>query len=1119
MPIIVVKLSFHFVRPTEGGLHQGDQSANVAQTIAALNAMYGALTPPVLPVSPPAPFISDTRIRFELRNIYYWTNDEVDMHATNTLHQYFNGLYGVEGNRVVNIYYSTMSTVGGYGEQQGAAIVMINQVASDGPVLLGHELGHLFGLQHTFGAGPGYCSGDPYDDTFFPDGNPFWADCDPEAPWEVTDNNGNVLCSGVGISNNVMGANGCRNYFSPKQIGQIHRQPATSYAPVGGQHLPARWVQCEPSPLAEVVHIVQDATWNMNRLINQGIIVEPGATLTLQCKLYMGHGAGITVKPGGRLIIDSGIITSMTGDCDSFWPGIQVWGTANQHQFPANNPTYQGLVVLKNGATIEHAREGIQTLRPGDWSTAGGVVQVNGTHSQIGGTFLNCRRAVSFVPYQNFLPGHPEVKLPNNSIFNYAAFKVDANYREGNFVYYQATIWGVDGVIFRACTFENAQQNTTVSSQLGKGIYSIDANYSVIGSCNVTLPLGTPCAEVDLDRSRFIGMDHGISALNSSSSRSITVKDTDFQDNICGVYVNGVVGYQVKNCRFTMGGRNVTLDGDEDGVFDSRHRGIFSTEAWAFTVMDNTLEQGGPHVETEGIVVGYSRDHNDMVFRNHVSGLERGYIGEGVAADPASGYTSVRGLQFICNENMGNLQNMWSRKLTGDPNSDPNTHTIRTSQGDPYHPADNTYDQQAGPNGVGDFSVTTTNGVIVHWNRNTGAFVPTYYTNTPQARLFPQTVLGTPGNRCTSRIHLTIPEDQTHTSGMAEGPIRDYLLDEKLAFGNTRYLYELLLDGGSTDEVVVEIQDTWPQDAWTLREYLLVKSPYLSVEALIEMVEKGILPDAMITEILIANPEATQKDGFMDWLQDKSGRPLPEYMAAMVEASWETKTYRTTLEGEMAYHHAEMSQAATLLLERHTMDEDGASPEELRAVWQLVRTPAARYAEALTFMDEGRYNDAATVIAAMPTEHKMKTPETLEQQRMLDLLAFLGPIHADGRNNAELNVDEVRDLEVLRGSDYDRPATWISNLLCFHYGICRAPLSGGTDGPKSLSRWTTGSLKRTAQAGLLIHPNPADTWVAFTCDLMAPADHAALVVRDMAGREVWRASLQGTQEQAVWAVL
>jgi hypothetical protein len=375
-----------------------------------------------------------------------------------------------------------------------------------------------------------------------------------------------------------------------------------------------------------------------------------------------------------------------------------------------------------------------------------------------------------------------------------------------------------------------------------------------------------------------------------------------------------------------------------------------------------------------------------------------------------------------------------------------------------------------------------------------------------------------PANNCASKIMRTIPYDPDHASGMALEPLQDHLAGEKLAYGNTRYLYDQLIDGGSTDEVVLEISSAWPQDFLDLRAYLLSKSPCLSVDALKDAMNKEGFPDAIRAEVCIANHDATQKEGFIKWLEHECYQPLPEYMIGNIVASWEVRTYRTALESEMAARHAEMTQAANILLHRHADDDDGAQPSELRAVWQLVRTPAARYAEALTWMEDGDFASAAAVITALPLEHDLKPPEALERQRMQDLIALLAPIHASGRSHAQLTTAEADALEALCGEAYDRPATWISNLLCFHYNRCRPPLTGGEDagGGKSARQALLQTVAQPAEPHLQLHPNPASAWVALDYNLRALARNATLFVLDATGREVWRATLALSRTQVLW---
>lgn len=1001
----------------------------------------------------------------------------------------------------------TASGIDGYnGVQVNLGINEWNQFSN--AVTIAHELSHCLDLNHLY-ATWNSCE-EPCDvnhreyltDIFgpTPPASCWFTSCSGSPdPWEP----------GNSVTNNIQ--NGCGlawpnlYWISNLQAGRCHR--ALAVKSVKDYALDV----CGTTPLT----VSQDETWDFEMRLYQDVVVEQGATLTLKCILEMPHAGKIIVKPGARLIVDGGRVTTARYS-DTFWSGIEIWGDNAHNQFPSTHPTYQGMVVLKNGATIEHAREAFILMQGGVWNTFGGVLQATDAN------FINCRRSAAFAEYQNTTPGG--TPIGNRSFFRRCHFYVDDDYRGVDDFATHVSMWKVDGITFTACNFENLQTTIGESAKLGMGITSIDASYRVIGQCATSPPwVGDVCPSYI--PTTFKGLDHGINARNFSTTRNFIVDHCEFESNICGVYANGVVGFQVKNSEFKVGGNDVPVmnNPDEDN-WDGRHRAVFSTESWAFAIDDNEVEQSGNHDLTEGIVVGYSHDHNDVVFRNTATGLERAYIGEGICADLASGYTATRGLWFLCNENTANTINFWARKVTSDQVHPLNDHTIRLNQGSPTRPADNTFDEW--PDGSAtnwDFYVTTTHAPMTYRHRNASPYVPTNYSDGAYG-IFAYPALYIPANNCASKVQTTIPWDPNYPSGMAPGPVVGYLLSEKLAFGNTRYLYEQLIDDGNTDEVVEEIQESWPQDAWALHSYLMGKSPYLSVTALKEMVLRAIMPDAMVTEILVANPEATRSKGFLTWLQDESGHPLPEYMLGMVVASWDQRTYRDALEGEMAFHHGEMTQAANLLIHHYQTlplaedDSTSVPMDSVLWVWQQVRTPSARYAEALTWMQSGNYAQATTVIGSIPTEHDLKAPEMLERQRMLDLIAFLDDLHGNGRSEMQLDSGEVVALQALMGDAYDRPATLIGNLLCFGYGICRSPLTGGEeDGePKSLPYTPLPHGRMEVQATLLLHPNPASTWVALDYDLLVEPTDAALVIRDLTGREVYRKALRDRKQQVVW---
>jgi len=964
-----------------------------------------------------------------------------------------------------------------------------------------HELGHAMNLSHNYiGAPYGVC--DSCQDNDAIPGGP--------CPSQGTSNNYMDVRLDTPGSINGYNANTPDPGFPACQLGRAH------YALEGsGGNTVTIWRTvvkdyCAHDP-NETITISGTHTWNDSKKLKGDLVITTGSMLTVKCRVHMPWGAKVIVQPGARLVIDEGHFTNL---CDQFWSGIEVWGDNTHNQSGNPIPTHQGMLVLKNGATIEHAREAINLMQGGVWGTFGGVVQATDAN------FINCRRSAQFLEYQNTSSGG--APIANRSYFKRCHFYVDDDYRGGDDFFAHTSLWKVDGIRFIACTFENLQTTISESAKLGRGIVSLDASYSVLGECAVNPPwVGGVCPSYT--PTVFRGLDHGIDAGNLATARNFTVDHCRFEDNICGVYAHGVVGFKVKNSRFLVGGNEVPLTGDVDGAFNDRHRGVFSTESWAFAIDDNEVEQNGSHDLTEGIVVGYTRDHNDVVFRNQATGLERAYIGEGICADIDPGYAAIRGLWFLCDENHDNATDFQARKVTW-AQEDQNQHTIRLNQGAPGRPADNTFDEW--PNGSTtnwDFRVTTTHAPMTYRHRNVPPYLPVNFTSGSYG-IFPFPATSFPQNNCAGKTLLGGTIDPNYSSGMAPGPVVSYLLSEKLAYGNARYLYEQLIDDGNTDEVVQEIQESWPQDAWALRDYLLSKSPYLSVTALKEMVLRGILPDAMVTEILVANPEATRSDGFLAWLQEESGHPLPEYMLGMVVASWDQRTYRDALEGEMALHHGEMTQAANMLVHHYQalpMTDDDSTSVRMDSVlwaWRQLRTPAARYAEALTWLQSGNYAQATATIDTIPLEHDLRAPEMLERQRMLDLIAFLQALHGSGRSALRLDSTEVASLQVLMGDAYDRPAALISNLLCFGYGICRPPLTGGEDSgePKRLPYTPLPTKGAAAQALLKAHPNPANTWVAFDYDLLTEPAEAALVIRDITGREVYRTVLRDKRQQVVW---
>lgn len=970
--------------------------------------------------------------------------------------------------------------------------------------ILAHELGHVLGLKHTYAFRGGDATAAVQAD-FLGDifscyqqtnaSNPWCSSavttC-PQGPgaWQLCHQNGASSCDPWEnhfdeCTNNMMALYWGR-FISNQQMGRMHRSLMLTNA---GKCADGYNV----APFTPFFGLSETWIWPMK--FYQDIHIKSGQTLTIKCELQMVANARIVVEAGGRLIIDGGTITNAMYDAPNGyfnqpWRGIEVWGWsgAPQEALPSGNFANHGLVEIINGGVVENAETGVYLGKPGDPTKAGGVIRFEGTADNPPGVIRNCRTGVKFDPYTN-LSSNGLVALNNRSTFTHARFEWTEdfdNIHQQNNPIALADLNGVR-VSFRGCAFAHSGQYPQYSSQLGYGIKAHNSTVWVNAACpngTINCPAATqlPCT--------FTGLDHGVHATASTTLPRLTVHRAQFTSNVCGVYGEGLRNATVRNCSFNVGDRAVTLDAADEVLWEQHHRGIFFTHCNGLRVMDNTLvEASEPAAPTEGIVIGYTTTASESIRSNTASGIDRGYVGEGVSAN--TGNPAAIGLQFLCNTNNANGWNIWSRVAQDAPASEVQYNTIRLNQGWQNVPALNYLDN--GINSALDIRVST-QSLITYWHVSAPHYAPTTVQGLVAPTLSgPQVLYGCP-------IIISGATDQLALQGEVE--------QARQAYAGLRYLYGNLIDGGSTDVVLDEIASAWPQDYWDLRAYLLSKSPYLSVEVLKEAMQKEGFPDAMRAEICIANPEATQKEGFLKWLETECSQPLPEALLEAIEASWEVKTYRATLEMQMGQEHLRMSEAAYTLAELLAADdeENGTDQAEELAALQALRTVEARYDEALLLLGRGQHAQARALITALPGEHALKGKQVDERAHMMWYIDFLEAAHLDGRTPAQLTEAEVAQLQAFIAVEHDRPTQWASHLLCHHYGKCRSPHTGDAgQEPKARTRRPVAAAKEQARLG--IKPNPANAWVVFTCELPDLTGEAQLIVRDMMGRESWRAAI------------
>ncbi|MEQ1732158.1 MAG: zinc-dependent metalloprotease [Bacteroidia bacterium] len=592
--------------------------ANLNQIMKWVNDSYIFNTAPSDPLAG-VPFIASSKIKFEIANIYFYQNTAMSQSGRLNYGDealLLNYISSINPNRMkqLNICLTDFAGILNYkntADSISAAprafipsstnynynqIVVLNKSWNNGNNIgyyatsgtIGHELGHCLDLFHTYsgslpGMPPSCCpetcvqtDPDYLDDVF---GTGSAAICLQQTGWSC-----NPFAAGNTCTNNNMGGCQTGGYFSPKQMAKMHR--ALSLKSV------RRYVKdCVYSTIPKV--ITANETWDFNIKLYSDIIVEAGATLTIQCNVLMPDEAKIIVKPGAKLVIDGGTITS---GCGLMWQGIEVWGDKTKTQNLAN----QGVLILQNNAIIENAREAVQLTKVGGGTTFnGGYVQATNS------TFKNNKRCVSFSSY------HAPSGLDNNlSFFNNCVFTADAALKDSSYVTGGrrygttnfVTLWDVSNVNFRGCTF----QNTGVFDVdiRGTGIYSEDASYIVnaLGSGST------------IDKTEFINLTAGVYAKTflTTASKAVQVRNSTFNNVQQGIQGNLSFG-AIDNNTFTIPG----FVGNPSSL---QQWGIYVDGAKGFNITHNTFT-GLSLNQNYGVIIKGSASFGGTVAFNTFTGL------------------------------------------------------------------------------------------------------------------------------------------------------------------------------------------------------------------------------------------------------------------------------------------------------------------------------------------------------------------------------------------------------------------------------------------------------------------------------------------------------------------
>lgn len=289
-----------------------------------------------------------------------------------------------------------------------------------------------------------------------------------------------------------------------------------------------------PNPIAG-----STTTFNTSENISKDYTIPTGATVIVGSSgvLNMAPDTRIIIERGAKLIVDGGKITTCRPEK---WRSIFVMGNGERAQptDPAAelDPEDAGVLWIKNGGTIENARNAVATRHPDQYWLSeywGGLVVAEDA------IFDNNRRAVEFMSYtQN-----------NQSRFINTTF----NYEDEDDNLAAVTIWDTDNITFEGCTFRGYDT----------GVIAYDAgcnmNENVLEECDYGLEIlatspvssGAPVSVSD-NIFRDIRFD-AISSHSANIPKLLDIQDNQFANNSWSIYLNGLNDFRILDNRIEGG--------------------------------------------------------------------------------------------------------------------------------------------------------------------------------------------------------------------------------------------------------------------------------------------------------------------------------------------------------------------------------------------------------------------------------------------------------------------------------------------------------------------------------------------------------------------------------------
>jgi len=342
--------------------------------------------------------------------------------------------------------------------------------------------------------------------------------------------------------------------------------------------------------------------------------------------------------------------------------------------------------------------------------------------------------------------------------------------------------------------------------------------------------------------------------------------------------------------------------------------------------------------------------------------------------------------------------------------------------------------------------------------------------------------------------------------GSGKQDLKDQIVLYKEKADSTENLLFQLVDGGSTEELQQEVDMSTPPESMDIYNELMNNSPFLSDTVVGSAIYKeAVLPNAMLRDIMVANPQSAKNDALMNKIDDRWD-PMPDYMKSEILEGRSIVAAKEKLESELSRYRRLRSRNFNNLIGSFMNDTTLTHQEITDSLVGLFENETdldAKYRLGFLYSGNDRYEQGLNVINSISGAFDLNNTQEEEYQSMNGYFSLLEALcdSSDLTNPDSLMLSSLYDIYINGNGlavQYARNILLALNEIEYEEPII-LPFPYKTGKQEGFNAPDVTCEKSHL---LIIYPNPSNSYLIIEYEFEKQPENALVVISEAGGKRI-----------------